>query len=87
MSLLVARRFVGGPLAGASVNVAEGTSIVRGPATVFDDELLVIRPGWPQDREYVRVRRRSGEIVFEWHRKGWLSPNVRAIRAAVSGAD
>lgn len=79
-------RLVGGPMAGLQIAVAESVTVVRGPVSVFDDETLVIRPGWPQDREYVRVRRKTGEVVFEWHRRGWQSPNVRAIQAAVRTA-
>ena len=66
--------------------VGEGVDVIRGPVSVFDDETLTIRPGWPQDREYVRVRRKSGEVVFEWHRRGWQSATVRAIKATVRDA-
>lgn len=74
---------VGGPMAGTTIAVREGVTVIRGPATVWDDETMTIRAGWPQDREYVRVSRRTGEVVFEWHRTGWESPNVRAIKAVV----
>ena len=80
---MTAYRMVGGPRAGTTTEVRDVVSVIRGPVSVFDDETLMIRPGWPQDREYVRVRRKTGEVVFEWHRHGWQSPNVRVIKAAV----
>lgn len=83
--------FVGGPSAGQVAEVRDGVTVIRVP---YSDgmEYVKTRPtdtNWREtydDDWFIHGLRAAPAVpdkVFEWHERGWQSPEVRMIRDAV----
>ena len=79
---------IGGPMDGREVKEHVGVIAVAG----YDDMLYFStlptdtdwRDHWDYDWwMYGRPRPATPPRVYEWHERGWQSPEVRAIRAAL----
>lgn len=60
------RRMVGGPKDGMELETSSAMVTIEG------------HDGWA----YRRVRQPDGEVVMEWHVKGWISPAEQSVRDA-----